>query len=225
MKSLTKRGLAFAFAFAFAALGDASRTRASDHIDGIKTALDNAADITDVFAFPSPHDPSKLVLVMNVHGVAFGNSRFSNAVDYKLRIRPIADAQTLTPSADASAERTIVCNFSGGLPLVDGKQRATCTLSLDGDPETIVFDTRSGDFSAGGAGQSGGTRIFAGVRSDPWFLDLAKTLKYNASLPVLNGSPGLNGLWGQNVLSIVVEVDKSRLPGPLLAVNAQTVRK
>ena len=33
----------------------------------------------------------------------------------------------------------------------------------------------------------------------------------------------INGLQGQNVLSIVVEIDKARLGGPMLAVTAQTV--
>ena len=34
-----------------------------------------------------------------------------------------------------------------------------------------------------------------------------------------------NGLQGQNILSIVVELDKKKLSSPLLAVTAQTVRK
>jgi hypothetical protein len=199
-------------------------SRASDHIDGLKTAVDNAADLSDVFAFTSPADPSKLVLVMNVHSIAFGNARFSNAVDYKLRIRPIEDPKTLTPSNDPRKEQTIVCNFSGGLPLVDANQRATCSFNLGGATETIRFDTRSDGFRAGGDAQQNGIRVFAGVRSDPWFLDLAKVLKINAGHP-LPPTPGINGLFEQNVLSIVVEVDKRKLPGPLVAVNAQTVRK
>jgi hypothetical protein len=36
---------------------------------------------------------------------------------------------------------------------------------------------------------------------------------------------GSNGLAGKNVLSIVVEVDKAKMPGTLLAVAGQTVRK
>ncbi len=197
---------------------------ASDHIDGVKTALDNAADITDLYTFTSPEDASKLVLIMNVHGVAFSRSRFSNAVDYKFRIRPIENTQTLTPSTDPSKEQTIVCNFSGGLMLIDARQRATCKYSFGGGSETVTFDTRSASYRAGGTGRSASTRVFAGVRSDSWFLDLAKTLKYNAGLPVLQG-PGVNGLWGQNVLSIVVEIDKAKLPSTLVAVTAQTVRK
>src|SRR5688572_20774164 len=75
-------------------------SHASDHSDGVKTALDLAADITDLFTFTSPKDPNKLVMIMNVNGFAGPSSRFSDAVDYKFRIRPIADAKTLVPSTD-----------------------------------------------------------------------------------------------------------------------------
>jgi hypothetical protein len=197
---------------------------ASDHIDGLKTTVDNAADVTDVFAFTSPNDANKLVLIMNVHTLANSRSRFSDAVDYRFRIRPIADAQTMTPSSDASKERSIVCRFSGGMAIVVPRQLVRCTARLETGVEEVAFDTREGAYRAGGEMQGESMRVFAGVRSDPWFLDAAKTLKYNASLPVLPG-PGINGLWGQNVLSIVVEVDKQALPGPLLAVTGQTIRR
>ena len=214
-----------AWLLACGALAAASPAQASDHIDGVKTAIDNAADITDVFAFVSPADDSKLVLVMNVHGLAAGVSRFSNAVDYKIRVRPIADAKALVPSPDPSKESSVVCTFSGGLPLVDATQHATCTLRLVDGTETVTFDTRGGTYRAGGEGWSSrGTRVFAGVRSDPWFLDLVKTVAVNRGKRIAP-TGGVDGLWEQNVLSIVVEVDKSRLPGSLLAVTAQTVRK
>lgn len=222
--NIKMRKLGLAAVVALVAMGASPRASdASDHIDGVKTTIDNAADLTDLFVFPSPQDPNKLVMIMNTHTLAFSGSRFSNAVDYKIRIRPIDDARTMRPSVDPAKERTVVCSFSGGLPLVDARQRATCTLKLEDGTETVAFETRSESYAAGGAGAGRGVRIFAGVRSDPWFLDLAKTLKVNAGLPMVG--PGVNGLHGQNVLSIVVEIDKRRLPGSLLVVTAQTVRK
>lgn len=221
---MPRRALPLAIAIGAAVLGVASAGHASDHIDGVKTSLDVAADITDVFTFTSPEDASKLVLAMNVHGLAYSGSRFSDAVDYKLRVRPIEDATTLAPSRDAGKEAGVTCTFDGGLPIVASNQHVTCVAKLADGTETVQFDTRGDGFRAGGSGEKNGVRIFAGVRSDPWFLDLAKVLKWNAGLPVLK-TPGLNGLFGQNVLSIVVEIDKKRLPGSLLAVNAQTVRK
>src|SRR5262249_15784393 len=151
----------------------------------------------------------KLVIVMNVHQLAFSRSQFSDAVDYKLRIRPIDDAANLTPTSDASREQTIVCKFAGGTHLIEPNQRATCRFDLVDGSETVSFDTRTKDYKGGGSAAQNGIRVFAGVRSDTWFLDLAKTVKYNNGLPVLQ-TPGINGLHGLNVLSIVVEVDKNR---------------
>jgi hypothetical protein len=219
------RAMAAMAAMALVALGAPTPSHASDHIDGLKTAVDNAADLTDLFTFTSP-DHEKLVLIMNVHGFAFGHSRFSNAVDYKFRIRPIDDAKTLKPSTDPRREQSFVCSFSGGLPFVAAKQHATCTFNVGTTViQSISFDTRGDEYRGGGSADEGGIRVFAGVRSDPWFLDLAKTLKFNNSLPVSQTIPGINGLHGQNVLSIVVEIDKRRFATSLLAITAQTVRK
>jgi hypothetical protein len=206
-------------------LGFAPRTsEASDHSDGVKTAVDLAADLTDLFTFTSPENPNKLVLIMNVNGFAGRDSRFSDVVDYKFRIRPIADAKTLAPSTDPAKEQSIVCSFTGGLPLLDAKQRATCNFQLSGARQTISFDTRKPGAKAGGSGEENGLRVFAGVRSDPWYADLNKIVAFDKGTRPERANPK-NGLQGRNVLSIVVEVDKSRLPGPLLAVTAQTVRK
>ncbi|MDB4945065.1 MAG: putative secreted protein [Labilithrix sp.] len=199
-------------------------SEASDHVDGLATGIDIAADITDLFTFTSPERPDKLVLIMNVHQLALGRSRFSNAVDYTVRIRPIDDAATLAPSTDARREQRITCSFTGGMLLVDPRQHATCKLQLAGGSESIAFDTRTPDFEAGGMAEQNGTRVFAGVRSDPWFLDLKKILSANGGKKI-SPEGGKNGLSGWNVLSIVVEVDKSKLAGPLLAITAQTVRK
>jgi hypothetical protein len=197
---------------------------ASDHVDGLKTAIDNAADLTDLYTFVSPKDSTKLVLVLNVHGTASRSSRFSNAVDYKFRIRPV-DPATLLPVGGAKAEKSVTCAFSGGIPFVDANQHATCVLDFGATKETVTFDTRSDKFTAGGSGQHGSTKVFAGVRSDSWFLDGAKTIKYVFTNDPVPPEPGKNLLQGQNVLSIVVEADKARFGGPLLAVTAQTVRR
>jgi hypothetical protein len=217
--------LSLVLAFVGASVVGMGRGQASDHIDGLKTAVDVAADLTDVFTFVSPADPSKLVLIMNVHNLASSRSRFADAVDYKFRIRPIHDASSLQPSTDPKEEQSIVCTFSGGTVLIDPKQQATCTFNLGASTETLTFDTRGGPYRAGGSAQQGGIRVFAGVRSDPWFLDLVKTVAFNAGLLPVPHTLATNGLDGNNVLSIVVEIDKQRLAGPLLAVTAQTVRK
>ena len=220
-----KRGLPFAGAFLAVVLAGPTTSRASDHVDGTMTALDRGADITDLYSFTSPQDPNKLVLVMNTHMIATSRALFSNAVDYKFRIRPIADAATLKPSTDARQEQSITCNFTGGVSWLVATQTAKCRFDLKTGSETLQFETRGGpDMYAGGMTQKGDIKAFAGVRSDTWFLDLGKTIKVNKGERVANSS-GSNGLQGTNVLSIVVEMDKSRLGTSLIAVNAQTVRK
>ena len=66
---------------ALAAAGRCSRLRsvghASDHLDGPRATADPQADITDVFAFTSPEDPSRVVLAMAVSPYATDASTFS----------------------------------------------------------------------------------------------------------------------------------------------------
>ena len=220
-----KKALTFAVPLLAILVGAPTPSQASDHADGLKTTLDLAADLTDLFTFTSPQNPDKLVMIMNVHGLAYSKSRFSNAVDYKFRIRPIADARTLVPNPDPAKEQTIVCSFAGGIAFINAQQRATCKFTSGDTSQTVVFDTRAAGYQAGGSSSDqGGLRIFAGVRSDPWFLDLGKTIAFDKGTRV-DRAGGSNGLQGHNILSIVVEVDKSRLAGPLLAITAQTVRK
>lgn len=220
-----KRGLPFAAAFLAVVLAGPATSRASDHVDGVKTAIDRGGDITDLYVFPSPADANKVVLVMNTRSLATSMSRFSNAVDYKFRIRPIANAETLAPNTDARQEQSIVCTFDGGMPFVAAKQNAECKFDLKSGKETIAFQTRGAQgVRAGGMAQKGDIKVFAGARSDTWFLDLGKTIKVNKGERIANSS-GSNGLQGTNVLSIIVEMDKSRLGTSLIAVTGQTVRK
>lgn len=214
-----KKGLPIAAAFLAVILAGPLKGRASDHADGPKTALDMSADLTDLYTFTSPKDPSKLVLVLNVHALATSHTTFSDAVDYKFRIRQ-ADAKTLKPG---SREQDITCTFQGG-GLFDSTQDATCVFDLEGGTETVTFKTRGDDaYRAGGVGQKDDLKVFAGVRSDTWFLDLGRTVGFSKGDDVYS-KEGSNGLEGKNTLSIVVELDKRRVGGPLLAVTSQTVR-
>lgn len=214
-----KRGLPFAAAFTAVILAGPTLSRASDHLDGPETALDQAADISDMYSFTSPQDPTKLVLVMNVHGYAGEGTEFSDAVQYRFRIREV-DPSTMKPGA---SEQDVTCTFAGG-GFFDATQDATCRFDLQGGSDTVTFKTRGdGKFRAGGAGAKGDLQAFAGVRSDTWFLDLGRVLAFNQGKKV-DQTPGSNGLANTNVLSIVVEMDKRRVGGPLLAVTAQTVR-
>ena len=61
----------------------------SDHISGPRALADPIADITDLYAFPSPSQPQNLVLVMNTLPFAQPSDLFSDGLIYRFRIRPL----------------------------------------------------------------------------------------------------------------------------------------
>jgi hypothetical protein len=61
----------------------------SDHIDGPRQIGDPAADLTDLFAFSSPENPSHTVLAANVFPSAGVAAMFSNAVNHSIVVRRV----------------------------------------------------------------------------------------------------------------------------------------
>ena len=61
----------------------------SDHISGPRALADPIADITDVYAFPSPERPGHLVLVMNTLPFAKPSNPLSDGLLYRFRLRPL----------------------------------------------------------------------------------------------------------------------------------------
>src|SRR6476659_7519798 len=86
----------------------------SDHISGPRALADPIADITDLYAFPSPSVPRTLVLVMNTLPFAQPSDLFSDGLIYRLRLRPltqIASNGAGTPS-EAVGDEVVVTLFS-----------------------------------------------------------------------------------------------------------------
>src|SRR5882724_9255755 len=85
--------------------------RASDHADTPDIAANPGTDITDVFAFPSPSDSTKVVFVMNVHpliGPGMGGSvSFDPNVLYQFKI---------DTNGDGIEDKVIQAKFSGTGP-------------------------------------------------------------------------------------------------------------
>ena len=61
----------------------------SDHISGPRALADPIADITDVYAFPSPEQADRLVLVVNTLPMAKPSDLFSEGLLYRFRLRPL----------------------------------------------------------------------------------------------------------------------------------------
>jgi hypothetical protein len=199
----------------------------SDHISGPRALADPIADITDVYAFPSPDRPGRLVLVMNTLPMARPTDLFSDGLVYRFRLRPLSppagegDRWRFVPGDE---EIVIDCVFStpdeahgddGGQPR---HQEGTCVTPAGERIPLVVNDER------GGSG--GGARAFAGVRWDPFIMDARAALATIATRRLAFTDPGSIFLDGKNVLSIVVEVDAGLLRGwALVGVVAETLTR
>jgi Domain of unknown function (DUF4331) len=196
----------------------------SDHISGPRAMAEPIADITDVYAFPSPEVPDRLVLVMNTLPFAQPSARFSDGLTYRFRLRPVAAATRDNPApfTVGAEEFTLDCVFS---PPLNGNgasgpdQDGTCTTPAG---QTLAFSVNDEQ-----GGSAHGVRVFAGPRWDPFIMDAPAALKTIATGRLAFTDPSAIFLDGKNVLSLVVEVDCARLLGSaeLVGVVAETLTR
>jgi hypothetical protein len=178
-----------------------------------------------LYDFPSPERPGSLVLVLDVNPFAEAATLFSDAVDYRFRMRPLEIAKRGPEATFAVGEKeyTLSCRFAvpierkGGGQLV---QEATCTAST-GQTAAFMVNEEAG-------GQAKGLRVFAGRRMDPFFLDGARVAQSLTTGKLAFESVGNSTQFRQNVMSIVVELDIGEMfaasDGPLFGVVGETVR-
>ena len=199
----------------------------SDHISGPRALADPIADITDVYAFPSPEAPGRLVLVLNTLPMAKPSDLFSAGLLYRFRLRP------LTAPADGAGwqfvpgheELVLDCVFDPpehvsleGSSRPDHEQHGSCVTPAGEQVSFRVNDEQ------GGAGR--GIRVFAGVRWDPFIMDARAALATIATRKLAFTDPGSIFLDGKNVLSIVVEIDTGFLAEwVLVGVVAETLTR
>ena len=194
----------------------------ADHQAGPRGMANPEIDITDLYAFPSPERPGHLVLVLNVFPKATISTLFSDAVDHRFRLRPLRVSSTGRPAAFEVGEPERVFSFTFGVPQPLGR---SANLAQPGTYRALGPDLAFSVGDEAGA-ESNGVRVFAGCRLDTFFVDqgFSGGLRQNRRIP--ERSACQNFLDGQNVLSIVVEVDSAALfgadAGPLVAVIAET---
>jgi hypothetical protein len=179
----------------------------SHHISGPRAVAEPIADITDLYAFPSPEHSDRLVLVLNTLPFAPPSAAFSDGLIYRFRLRPLtANAQQgAAPFAAGREEIVLDCVFSApanGHGASRPEQEGTC--SVPGGTVSVRVNDECG-------GQAGGVRVFAGSRWDPFIMDAPATLKSIATGKLAFTDPSAIYLDGKNVLSLVVEVDRAVL--------------
>jgi hypothetical protein len=194
----------------------------SDHFSGPRALADPTADISDVFAFPAPENPQQLVVVMDVFGKAGPTAVFSDAVIYRFRIRPVDVAGTGAEAAFAPGQGEFIFDFTfdvpsgrsgSGRPLQQGR-----CLTPSGHTISFRADDENG-------GTTDGVRVFAGQRSEPFFLDVRMLEKTVATGKLSFKPKGSDTLYGTNILAIVIKFEWRKVlqRGPLFAIVCETV--
>jgi hypothetical protein len=192
----------------------------SHHISGPRAVAEPIADITDLYAFPSPDRRGHLVLVLNTLPFAPPGARFSDALIYRFRLRELGRNAAGAPAPFSPVDDddlVIDCVFSAA---VDGaEQHCTCTLP-DGNTVTSAVEGEQRE-------ASDGIRIFAGPRWDPFILDAPAMLKTIAARELAFTDPGSIYLDGKNVLGLVVEIDCASVLGDMafVGVAAETLTR
>lgn len=229
-------------------------SRAADHKDGPAVTADPATDITDIYAWMQA-DSARVYLVMNVFPAAAGTARFSDTALYVFHV----NNRVTTADTAYGPEINIICQFDKGTP-----QQAECWAGRDeyvkGNAGVQSADAMGQPVWNGISSRTGKLRVFAGLRNDPFFFNIAGfndvvnrvkaayggASKDAAGCPNLmataatlrtaltqNGmtpaGAGTNGFDKQNVLSIVVSVDRTLLTSggarPLISVWGSTNKK
>jgi hypothetical protein len=164
----------------------------SDHFSGPAVMGDPSLDITDLFAFPSPERPGHLVLIMDVFPLATPQSLFSDVLSYRFRLQPLIRAGTKI--AHGTAEYAISVMFNDA---PEGTSVQTGTI--------VAADKREASFVVGKSLEQDGMRFFAGLVSDPFFMDVGAALRTDAA-GKLSFNTAANTVQFRDVLTMVVEV-------------------
>jgi hypothetical protein len=164
----------------------------SDHFSGPAVMGDPSVDITDFYTFVSPERPGNLVLIMDVFPLATSQSYFSNVLTYRFRLRPLTrSSASFTAGA---AEYSIEVTFS------DVREGTSVQQGY-----VVTSDGRKASFVLGKSVEQNDMRVFAGLVSDPFFMDVEAALRTDIS-GTLSFNTAANTVDFRDVLTIVVEV-------------------
>jgi hypothetical protein len=194
-------------------------TTVSDHLSSPRALHDPTIDLTDLYFFPVPDVPGRLAVVINVFPLARPGALFSDAVSYRVRLAPAETGADRVIRASRADQVTIEVTFDDFDPATGGQ----AGLLRCGDTVTRF---RTGD---AGAVRSDQVSVFAGLRRDPFFMDVRREVETRATRRLAFTDPGTDAVAGQNVLSIVIEVDAAHVLGverpPLWVVAAETASR
>ena len=200
------------------------RLLAADHQDTPEVELGPRMDINDVYAFPGS-TADRIAIVMTTSSPITPAQAPTAAFDPNLLYQIKIDN-----TGDGVEDKVIQFTFRGG-------SAASQQVTMRGPVTPVQAGTMNTLVTAGPAvtgaintvlGSSGGTQLFAGVRDDPFFLDLEQFFRIvpdrrpvSGALSQLPDQPtassfraagqAVDYLRGFNALALVVELPKSEL--------------
>ena len=198
----------------------------SNHFTGLRLgppADDPRLDLTDLFAFQAPADPTRTVLILNANTFGVADAFHPDAV-YRINI-----------DNDGDAETDVAFSVVFDKP-EDGRQRATVYMATGRDARrseavgSPIITNAEVSFGPEPKIVTAGARtFFAGSRSDPFFVDFAGILaafnwkdgKNFTDLKDVDPFPwtGNDTLAVYNAFGIVLELPTSELgPDPSLGI-------
>ncbi|MCC6317605.1 MAG: DUF4331 family protein [Gemmatimonadaceae bacterium] len=210
---------------AFAAVASAGVVLASDHQDTPDVELSPRMDINDVYAFPGSA-PDRIALVLTTSSPITPAGAATAAFDPDLLYQIKVDN-----TGDGVEDRVLQFTFDGSGTNQRVTMRGPVAPAMTGATSTLVT---SGPTLTGATnvtlGSAGGVQLFAGIRDDPFFLDLEQFFRIvpdrkpvSGPLSQLPDTPTATGfrpagqaadyLRGLNTLAFVVELPANQLTG------------
>ena len=199
----------------------AAYAAASDHQDTPEVELSQFLDINDVYVFPGS-TPDRLALVLTTASPLTPAKSVSASFDpdilYQIKI---------DNTGDALEDRVLQFTFEGTGPNQRVHMRGPVAPEQTGTANRVVdvSPTLSGAVNTVLSTPSG-IQLYAGLRDDPFFIDLEQFFKIIPDRAPVTGplskigpkpeatsfrSPGIDYLRGFNALAIVVELPESML--------------
>ena len=201
-----------------AALVVAQRVYASDHQDTPETELNPRMDINDVYAFPGSSADRIALVVTTSSPIAGQNASFDPNLLYQIKV---------DNTGDAVEDLVFQVTFDAGVGAAQKyfirgpvKPTMTGTKTMLETGATVLTGT-----VGSAAGSSTGLQAYAGLRADPFVIDLEQFFNIipdrrpsTGALSVQNGpaatsfrTPGVDFLKPFNALAIAIELPKAML--------------
>jgi Domain of unknown function (DUF4331) len=216
-------GVAIVAVATVASVGLSRAGHASDHQDTPEVELSPRMDINDVYAFPGA-TPDRIVLVLDTSSPITPGQAATASFDPNLLYQFKVDN-----TGDAVEDRVIQVTFTGTGAAQQVTVRGPAAPKEIGTANTLLTTgpVVTGPFNAT-FGSATGLQVFAGLRDDPFFIDLEQFFRIipdrkpaTGSLSQLPDAPSASSfrtagqavdfLRGLNTLAVVLELPVSQL--------------